>query len=76
MADLGECQRLTGRCRADRKQAVDQVFTSVEGWKLQVRNVGAQVGLVLEGGEAGDRGLLVPPLRRGLKPRPMTDVKL
>lgn len=76
MADLGEGERLTGRSRPDREQVVDEVFADVDCGERKIRNIGAEVDLVLEGGQARNRGLLFAPLRRGLKPRPMTNVKL
>ncbi len=54
MADLREREHLTGRSRPEREQIVDEVFTSVDSRQREVRNVGAQVGLVLEGRETGN----------------------
>ncbi|MDP1599021.1 hypothetical protein [Phenylobacterium sp.] len=54
MADLGERERLAGRSRPEREQIVDEVFTSVDSRQREVRNVGAQVGLVLKSGETGN----------------------
>lgn len=51
------------------------MLAGVDRWQFEFGDLRAKGGLILKRRQPRDPGLLVRPLRRGLKPRPMTNVK-